>query len=384
MLNIPLALSLMAGTLFMGCATTTMASSEKLSLMAQNSSCSAPLIIQHNLKGDNKDAISSRLIPETERLARIIAMGYDIAPNKVPSDQSVSRIQNCSQSDTYTYRVTPKSKQSAEAPYETLYVRHLTRAAIKADPNVICKPSYTQVYQPPLKLGGAGRVIQVPSSQKCKIDFTKQALNSKKSKNASPLMREVKFTSLPSGAIVTVHRTGDFADTPGGCTTPCSMQLDARQPWTGIVQMAGERSNKGEFIPIAFPPKDSKGVNVHFTRTAPMNISLNALSAEVYDRGEAVLDKKAKPLVTGIAIMPPEATKSGRCNMVFDVTPTGIPTNIQAESCTDKVFRAASFVSIAKWYFNPRLKSGKAVGIAGVEKKVSFRLVGSDGKVLAE
>ena len=197
-------------------------------------------------------------------------------------------------------------------------------------------------------------------------------------------MREVKFTSLPSGAIVTVHRTGDFADTPGGCTTPCSMQLDARQPWTGIAQMPGDRANKGEFIPIAFPPKDPEGINVHFTRAQPINITLNALSAETFDRSEVVIDKDAKPLVATIAVMPPGATKSGHCNMIFDVTPKGVPTNIQAENCTDKVFRSASFSSIAKWYFNPRLKAGKAVGIAGVEKKVSFKLVGTDGKVIAE
>jgi len=70
--------------------------------------------------------------------------------------------------------------------------------------------------------------------------------------------------------------------------------------------------------------------------------------------------------------------------MLFDVTPKGIPTNIQVRSCTDKVFRAASYSSITKWYFNPRLKDKKPVGVAGVEKKVSFKLVGSDGKVLAE
>jgi len=170
-----LAVSLMAGALFMGCATTAVANAEKLSLMAHNSSCSAPLILQHNLKGDNKDAIPSSLIPQTERLARVLAMGYDVAPNKEATGQSVSSNKSCGQNDIYTYHVTPKVKQSAEASYETLYVRHMTRAAIKADPNVVCKPSYTQVYQPPLKLGGAGRVIQVPSGQTCKAIPTKGA-----------------------------------------------------------------------------------------------------------------------------------------------------------------------------------------------------------------
>ena len=56
-----------------------------------------------------------------------------------------------------------------------------TKTAIKADPqeagreqgdrqgnnNVKCKPTFTQVYQPPLKLGGAGQVIMVPSGEEC-------------------------------------------------------------------------------------------------------------------------------------------------------------------------------------------------------------------------
>ena len=54
-----------------------------------------------------------------------------------------------------------------EAPASFFYVKHMTYAAIKADPNVKCKPTYAQVYQPPLKLGGAGRVIQVRNGEKC-------------------------------------------------------------------------------------------------------------------------------------------------------------------------------------------------------------------------
>jgi len=44
------------------------------------------------------------------------------------------------------------------------------KAATKQqDPNIKCKPTYTQVYQPPLKLGGTGRVIVVPSGEKCEM-----------------------------------------------------------------------------------------------------------------------------------------------------------------------------------------------------------------------
>ena len=171
-----LAISLAASVMFMGCATVGGASAEKLSLTAQNSSCCSPLILQHSLKGENKDATSSSLIPEAERVAHILAMGYDVAPvneasNKVVTGQSVSSTQSCGQDDIYTYRVTPKVGRNAEALYETLYVRHMTRAAIKADPDliVICKPNYIQVYQPPLKLGGSARMILVSNGKSCEV-----------------------------------------------------------------------------------------------------------------------------------------------------------------------------------------------------------------------
>ena len=152
-------LALLGVMSIVGCATAGGVSAEQLFLTAQNSSCSNPLIIQHSLKGENKKALSSDLIPEAERVGRVLAMGYDLAP--------VANNKNCGQDNIYTYRVTPKVVQSAEALYETLHVRHMTRAAIKADPNVICKPNYTQVYQPPIKLGGTGRMIQVTNGEKC-------------------------------------------------------------------------------------------------------------------------------------------------------------------------------------------------------------------------
>ena len=40
---------------------------------------------------------------------------------------------------------------------------------IKDNSDVTCEPAYTQVYQPPLTLGGAGRVIQVPNGQNCEV-----------------------------------------------------------------------------------------------------------------------------------------------------------------------------------------------------------------------
>ncbi len=249
------------------------------------------------------------------------------------------------------------------------------------DPNVTCKPKYTQVYQPPLKLGGSGRVIQIPSGQTCEPIARKET-----KAEAAAYIRQAKFTSLPNGAIIVVHKQDKDFTPLGGCTTPCTMDLDYRGRYIGIAQMSGAQETKGEFIPVAFPPKDEQGVAVHFTRTSPSSVTLSALSAPDFSvaAGNAVKDKEAKALVQIAGFMPKGVTKSGHCQMRFDVTQQGIPTNMQAASCTDNIFRAPSLTALAKWSYNPRLKDGNPVGIIGVETKMSYKLVGSNGKVMAE
>jgi len=167
-------ISLIASTISLAsCASTANAKAENLSLAALKSSCDNPIIISHSLKGEHKDALASALIPETDRLARIIGMGYDIVSIDgsmyKPEGHVVTSQANCGQADISSYRVTPRIERQAELPYDTLYVRHMTRAAIKADPTVTCQPSYTQIYQPPLKLGLSGRVIQLPNKEACEV-----------------------------------------------------------------------------------------------------------------------------------------------------------------------------------------------------------------------
>lgn len=75
----------------------------------------------------------------------------------------------CAETDITTYHLTDAALAVAgglQAPPK-LYVRHMTRAEINADPTVTSKPSYTQVYQPALKLGGTGRLINVSDGDIC-------------------------------------------------------------------------------------------------------------------------------------------------------------------------------------------------------------------------
>lgn len=64
-----------------------------------------------------------------------------------------------------------------------------------------CQQKYTQVYQPPLKLGGAGRVIQVASGLSCDLIAGKETKEIE-----ANYIRQAKFTSLPAGAVIVVHK----------------------------------------------------------------------------------------------------------------------------------------------------------------------------------
>ncbi len=51
-------------------------------------------------------------------------------------------------------------------------------------PKPKCRPEFKQIYQPPLKLGGAGRVISVSAGEVCEVKYY------------SPNMEDVKFKAL--------------------------------------------------------------------------------------------------------------------------------------------------------------------------------------------
>lgn len=95
-------------------------------------------------------------------------------------------------------------------------------------------------------------------------------------------------------------------------------------------------------------------------------------------------NKDVKPLVWGSPIMPAAANKSGHCKLRFNVNTAGKPTEIKAEFCTDEVFRISSIASVSRMQFTPKQEAGRHVDICGVEKKISYRLMGKDGKIIPE
>ncbi len=251
-----------------------------------------------------------------------------------------------------------------------------------------CKQKYSQIYQPPITLGGAGRVIRVPSGYDCPKTVAREDVQAPAIDNNldKAYMRNIKFTSLPSGAFATLfegYGLGSFVDRTskplGGCTTPCTMKVDGRRPMFAFGELA---KGKGELLPIAIHPLEKKGIEVYFSRARPIQVILSVLSTDdlTSETETAVFDKTAQPLVRATPIMPYTAKRGGSCDLVFDVTKQGVPTNIRTKSCDHYTFSPASITSVAKWQYAPALKNGVPVMRKGVETKVTFILIDKNGK----
>jgi len=62
--------------------------------------------------------------------------------------------------------VTSTNTPSAKTPVANSSETHIA-AAPKTGSGENCKPKYSQIYQPPLKLGGSGRIIHVNTGVRC-------------------------------------------------------------------------------------------------------------------------------------------------------------------------------------------------------------------------
>ena len=88
-----------------------------------------------------------------------------------------------------------------------------------------------------------------------------------------------------------------------------------------------------------------------------------------------VSDRNAQPLVRIPPQYPARAAErglEGSCNMRFDVTPDGTPTNVEAVSCTSATFSRASIRAVERWRYSPKVENGVPVARRGVETTIEY------------
>jgi len=92
-----------------------------------------------------------------------------------------------------------------------------------------------------------------------------------------------------------------------------------------------------------------------------------------------ISDRDAQPLVRIPPVIPHEASVSGHCDLIFDISEEGKPYNIKASYCTSDIFACPAIDTAKKWKFTPKIIDGLAVKRNGVFQNVKFIVKNDSG-----
>ena len=161
------------------------------------------------------------------------------------------------------------------------------------------------------------------------------------------------------------------------CWTPCELPGKADD---AVPVLLLKRGN------IVTTAVHRDGADPHYvgSNTIAAAKSVGQCAAE-YDRRDPLrADADAEPCHRTPPIMPPNATRSGHCQMQFDVTADGFVENLVALSCSDPVFRNMSLYNVHHWFYHPAWSGGQRVARTAVETKITFRLADESGELIPE
>jgi protein TonB len=91
----------------------------------------------------------------------------------------------------------------------------------------------------------------------------------------------------------------------------------------------------------------------------------------------SVSDRDAQPLVRIEPQYPMRAAErgiEGSCNVRFDVTSDGTPTNIRVLACESSLFERAAERAVERWRYSPKVQDGIPVARVNVETRFEFHL----------
>ena len=116
----------------------------------------------------------------------------------------------------------------------------------------------------------------------------------------------------------------------------------------------------------------------------PVDIPIGPISIDTNNFTIIAENQQESPLVRIPPVMPPRASKSGRCELQFDLSPNGTPFNIVATYCSESHFKRPSVKSVARWKYRPRIVDGQGVTRTGLRETIIFKLLDERGKLIPE
>lgn len=77
--------------------------------------------------------------------------------------------ENCSLQDVHSFIIKELDGGGSLQKTESVFLYFVNAEDLQTNPNVRCYQKSRQIYQPPLKLGGAGKVLNVADGRECKF-----------------------------------------------------------------------------------------------------------------------------------------------------------------------------------------------------------------------
>lgn len=190
----------------------------------------------------------------------------------------------------------------------------------------------------------------------------------------------LNVTTNPSLSVVTLH-DANSGEPIENCLSPCELMRQKGRDYVVTAFKVG-------FIPRLMGTRSGSSAK-NGSLAIDLGLNLFKTMQEHVTCRKAFLAKEkvdgdAQPCFRFPAPMPRNAKTSGHCKMKFDLTEMGKAKNIEAVSCTNKIFEAPSRFAIGWWMYNPKVDRGVPVPQLALETTMTFRLQDEEGNLIPE
>jgi len=187
-------------------------------------------------------------------------------------------------------------------------------------------------------------------------------------------------------ALVTLH-DGETGEPLESCFTPCNLHKVPDRPVFVFPYKFGHYTfpNKIEADPDKMRAKYSYWDNEYQVKIGPdyrKAFIKQKICQREFENMERV-DQDAKPCYR-IAPPVPNVNYSGKCKVVFDISPKGFVENVKATECSNSIFEEPSLFAVWHWTYFPKIENGSAVTQTGVKSNLQFNVTDFDGALLDE
>ena len=188
---------------------------------------------------------------------------------------------------------------------------------------------------------------------------------------------KLPVTTIPEGVVATLHD-----DTTGAplesCLTPCSLRGVPSEQY-GLVLF-----KEGHHAQAITPPPELWPSGLGDTSIGPNYFEILDKVESCKDNFErqGIEQREAKPCTRVPPQMPTAASKSGHCNVMFDIEPSGYLRNIRIVRCSDDIFKQASEYALTWWFYDPQVSDSKPIWTRNERAKLTFRLTNEQGGII--